>query len=94
MFPRIAQNWGGRPLESYEVMLNLIGDTTTEKRLKINAELDKNRYPTGIKVADDAPAQVNLEKARFHGEFRFPDLAQINIVVNVNCAQFPTMIVL
>jgi len=52
MFCHITQNWRGRPLVSHEVMVNLIGNTTTGKGLEIRAELDENKYQTGIKVSD------------------------------------------
>ena len=52
MFCHITQNWRGRPLVSYEVIVNLIASTATAQRLKIRAELDTASYPTGIKVSD------------------------------------------
>ena len=78
MFCHITQNWRGRPLVSHEVMVNLIGNTTTEKGLAITADLDTNHYPTGIKVSDDQLAEVNLKRATFHGEGNYqisPSLA-------------------
>jgi hypothetical protein len=71
MFCHITQNWRGRPLVSHEVMVNLIGNTTTEKGLAIKADLDTNCYPTGIKVSDDQLAEVNLKRAAFHGEWNY-----------------------
>ena len=71
MFSHITQNWRGRPLVSYEVMVNLIADTRTETGLVINAALDKNSYPTGIKVSDEELASVNIKKADFHGEWNY-----------------------
>ncbi len=71
MFSHITQNWSGRPLVSYEVMVNLIADTRTETGLVINAALDKNSYPTGIKVSDEELASVNIKKADFHGEWNY-----------------------
>ena len=71
MFSYITQNWRGRPLVSYEVMVNSIANTRTEAGLIVNAELDKNAYPTGIKVSDEELASVNLNKADFHGEWNY-----------------------
>ena len=65
----ISTNWRGRPLVSHEVIVNLIANTTTEKGLKIHAELDPHVYPTGIKVTDQELANVRLKKAAFHGEW-------------------------
>jgi hypothetical protein len=71
MFCHITKNWRGRPLVSHEVIVNLIGNTTTNAGLKIRAKLDKRRYPTGIKVADDELAQVQIAPAAFHGEWNY-----------------------
>ena len=68
MFCHITENWRGRPLISHEVIVNLIGHTTTEAGLTIQAELDENNYPTGIKVSDEDLKGVNLSPARFHGK--------------------------
>jgi hypothetical protein len=40
LFCHITQNWRGRPLVSLEVIVNLIGNTTTCAGLKVRAELD------------------------------------------------------
>ena len=44
MFSFISMNWKGQPLTDYEVVINFIKNTTTEKGLKIYARLDKNKY--------------------------------------------------
>ena len=71
MFCHITANWRGRPLISHETVVELIGHTTTTKGLQIRAELDTDRYPTGIKVSDAALAAVRLEPAAFHGEWNY-----------------------
>ena len=53
MFCHITENWRGRPLVSREVVVNLIGTTTTEKGLTIRSELDEGSYPTGRKITDE-----------------------------------------
>ena len=71
MFCHITQNWRGRPLVSREVVVNLIGNTTTETGLKIQAELDTGSYPTGIKVTDEELAAVKITRDEFHGEWNY-----------------------
>lgn len=71
MFSHITQNWRGRPLVSHEVIIQLIAHTTTKTGLKIHAELDSRRYPTGIKVSDADLAALNLKRADFHGEWNY-----------------------
>lgn len=71
MFCHITQNWRGRPLISHEVIVNLIGSTTTQTGLTIRAALDRERYPTGIQVTDDEMAAVRLTRDAFHGEWNY-----------------------
>jgi DDE family transposase len=71
MFCHITENWRGRPLRSLEVIVNLIGNTTTTTGLQIRAELDTHTYPTGLKVSDKELAAVQLTKAPFHGEWNY-----------------------
>jgi hypothetical protein len=71
MFCHITENWRGRPLVSHEVIVQLIGHTTTRTGLSIRAELDVQSYPTGIKVSDAELAAVQLEPADFHGEWSY-----------------------
>ena len=71
MFCHISTNWRGRPLESLEVIVNLIGNTTTATGLIIHAEIDASLYPTGQKVSDDELARVQLRPDRFHGEWNY-----------------------
>lgn len=71
MFSHISMNWRGRPLISHEVIVNLIANTTTQQGLTIQAALDTGRYPTGVKVTDQALDQVKLKKAKFHGEWNY-----------------------
>ena len=71
MFCHITRNWRGRPLESLEVVVNLIASTTTTKGLRIRAALDTDTYPTGIKVDDAAMATLHLTPDTFHGDWNY-----------------------
>ena len=71
MFCHITENWRGRPLISHEVVVNLIGTTTTTTGLKIRAELDDNRYPTGQKVTNQQMDELSLKRHRFHGAWNY-----------------------
>ena len=68
MFCHISMNWRGKPLESHDVIVNLIGNTTTETGLTITVELDADIYPKGIKISDEEMKLINITKADFHGE--------------------------
>jgi len=67
MFSHITENWRGRPLISREVVVNLIANVSTTAGLHIQAALDLNEYPTGIKVSDDQMKSLNLYPGDFHG---------------------------
>lgn len=71
MFCHITQNWRGRPLLSREVVVNLIGNTTTENGLKIRAALDEHTYEPGIKISDRELAELAIERDAFHGEWNY-----------------------
>ncbi|HAG11121.1 MAG TPA: hypothetical protein DCK76_07020 [Desulfotomaculum sp.] len=71
LFSHITQNWRGRPLESHEVIVNLITNTTTTTDLKVQGQLDTNPYPAGIKVSDTELAAVQLERSDFHGDWNY-----------------------
>ncbi len=71
MFCHITRNWRGKPLVSHEVIINLIGSTTTKEGLKIGASLDLEGYPKGIKVTDEEMDELSIERAEFHGEWNY-----------------------
>ncbi len=71
MFSFITQNWRGKPLVSYETIVNLIGSTKTSTGLKIKAKLTRRKYPTGAKISASDMAKVNLKPAAFHGDWNY-----------------------
>jgi hypothetical protein len=71
MFCHITENWRGRPLISRAVVVNLIGSTRTRTGLRVQAELDTNRYEKGIKVTDDEMQSMQLERDQFHGDWNY-----------------------
>lgn len=71
MFCHITANWRGRPLVSRQVVVNLIGSTTTVTGLRIKAALDENAYASGIKVSDEELASLAIERDTFHGEWNY-----------------------
>lgn len=71
LFSQISTNWRGRPLTSHEVIVELIANTTTETGLRVQAELDTNRYQTGIRITKKQLDMVNLYPADFHGDWNY-----------------------
>jgi hypothetical protein len=71
LFSHISMNWRGRPLVSHEVIVELIGATTTREGLPGQAELDTGFSPTTMKVSDEELAAVRLTPHPFHGEWNY-----------------------
>ena len=71
MFCHITEKWRGRPLVSREVVVNLIGHTTTKAGLEIRAALDENRYPTGREITDEQMEGLSIKRDKFHGDWNY-----------------------
>ena len=71
LFSFITQNWRGKPLQSLEVVINLIAATTTRTGLTVYAQLDQRSYPDKIKITDAELATVQLHGDAFHPEWNY-----------------------
>lgn len=73
LFAHISMNWRGRPLTSHEVVVELIGATTTRTGLTVHAEADTNSYPRGIKISKQQMAEIRPQVTphKFHGEWNY-----------------------
>lgn len=71
LFSHISMNWRGRPLVSHEVIVKLIGKTSTRNGLRVKAKLDRRKYPTKVKVSDEELERVKLKPHSFHGEWNY-----------------------
>jgi len=71
LFSQITMNWRGKPLTSYEVVVNLIAATTTSKGLEVKCMLDKNEYPKGIKIEKKQVEELDIIRDEFHGEWNY-----------------------
>ena len=71
LFCFITKNWRGRPLTTYEVIVNLIASTTTKTGLVVRAAIDHRAYETGVEVNDEELAHLRVTPAKFHGEWNY-----------------------
>jgi hypothetical protein len=71
LFSFISINWRGRPLRTYETIINLIGNTTNRAGLIVRARLDRRRYPTGKKVSAKELRDMKIERDDFHGDWNY-----------------------
>jgi Rhodopirellula transposase DDE domain len=76
LFSYLSINWRGRPLTSLETIIELISATKTIQGLTVQAVIDQNIYPTGIKVSDAEMAALNIIRDAFHGEWNYTIMAQ------------------
>lgn len=65
-----------------QVIVDLIGSTTTRRGLKVRAELDTAAYETGIKVSDAELAVIPIEKHSFHGEWNYTVRANKGVFID------------
>jgi hypothetical protein len=71
LFSFISINWRGRPLTDYQVVVQTIAATTTRSGLTVEAVLDTNTYPTGVKVSPEQQKAIPLQRYAFHGEWNY-----------------------
>jgi hypothetical protein len=71
MFSFVSLNWRGKPLESLEMIINLIANTSTSTGLKLYAQLDDRTYERGIEITDAQLAAVNITRHTFHGDWNY-----------------------
>jgi len=71
LFCRITENWRGKPLRTFETVVELIGHTRTTTGLRVKARLDKRKYPTGVVVTKAQMSSLSLHEHAFHGEWNY-----------------------
>jgi hypothetical protein len=71
LFSFISINWRGRPLRTYETVVNLIANTTNRGGLVVRARLDRRSYPIGKKVSAKDLRELNIERDAFHGDWNY-----------------------
>jgi len=62
LFSHISINWAGRPLESYQTVLNYIRTTTTATGLTVSARLLHKKYAKGEAISMQQMQQILLNK--------------------------------
>ena len=71
LFSVITQNWRGRPLINLETVVNLIDNSKTSTGLKIQCVVDRNMYPTGVKISNEQMNQLCIHENDFHGNWNY-----------------------
>lgn len=71
LFCHITRNWRGVPLESHQVVVNLVSSTRTDEGLEVHCWLDAGEYKTGRKVTDAEMQSVRIKRNDFHGDWNY-----------------------
>ena len=71
LFCHITKNWRGKPLRSFETIVDSIGNTRTATGLRVKAKLDKRTYPTGVKIPAAEMKALSLHRLDFQGEWNY-----------------------
>jgi hypothetical protein len=71
LFSFISMNWRGKPLVSYETVVNLIGSTRTKSGLQVRAILDTHDYETGQQVSSGQMRELRLRGHSFHPDWNY-----------------------
>ena len=79
LFSYISINWRGKPLTSFETIIELLSHTTTTQGLTVTAVVDTNIYPTGVKVSDAEMRALNIMRDEFHGDWNYTIRPQVKI---------------
>lgn len=61
LFSEISKHWAGQPLDSYQIIVELIGSTTTQTGLHVRSQLIRKYYPTQCKVSDSQFKTIRLD---------------------------------
>lgn len=71
LFCHITRNWQGVPLETHEIVVNLIGATRTAQGLEVHAWLDMRDYEKGRKVTDAVFSALRIRRNAFQGDWNY-----------------------
>ena len=64
-------NGRGRPLRTHQIIVDLIGNTTTTTGLTLHSVLDTDQYPTGVKYTIKDVDALPITRHDFHGETNY-----------------------
>ncbi len=71
LFCHITQNWRGKPLRTFETIVDLIGHTRTKAGLRVKSKLDKRKYPIGVRTTKAEMDALSLHRDEFRGDWNY-----------------------
>lgn len=71
LFSFISMNWKAIPLETYQIIVDLIGSTTNKSGLEVKCILDEWHYETGRRVSDEEYMSINIKRSEWRGDWNY-----------------------
>jgi len=71
LFSFISLNWAGRPLDSYQTILNYARTTTTAAGLTVSAAMIKGSFETGQTVSEERRQALRITRARILPQWNY-----------------------
>jgi len=71
LFSFVTMNCRGKPLLTYQTIINLISSTMTTTGLTVKARMDKRTYKKGIKILPEEFRALQVQKHAFRGEWNY-----------------------
>jgi len=71
LFCYITKNWRGKPLRTFETVVELIANTRTQAGLRVKANLDKRTYKKGIVVTKEQMDAIQIIRNKFRGDWNY-----------------------
>jgi hypothetical protein len=71
LFCHITRNWRGKPLRTFETVVQLIANTRTNTGLRVRAKLDRRKYPKGVVISKEHMSSLDLHRSEFHGDWNY-----------------------
>lgn len=81
LFCHITQNWRGKPLRTFETIVETIGNTRTKAGLRVKARLDTGTYNKGVGVTKEEMASLSLSRDDFRGEWNYELYSRTNLAI-------------
>jgi len=78
LFSFISMNWRGKPLVTFEVVIQLIRGTKTKTGLKVYAMLNEKNYEKGKKISDEQLASINIRTHSLHPKWNYTISPRLN----------------
>ena len=71
LFCYITKNWRGKPLRTFETVVELIANTRTRAGLRVKANLDKRTYEKGVGVTKEQMDAIQIIRNKFRGDWNY-----------------------